>query len=431
MKTKPFERVIGYDAIKKELMQVADSLANPEVYGKLGTKPPRGVLLYGEPGVGKTLMAGEVVKASGRCAFTCRKDKPNGDFVKAIKKVFSQAVEAAPSIVFLDDMDKFANGDDRHPDAEEYVTVQSCIDEIKGKDVFVLATANSIRVLPRSLLRAGRFDRVIEVKNPRGEDAVNIIGYYMKQKKFVSGIDPAEVGAIMDGHSCAELESIINDAGLYAGYDRSDGITMEHFMKAYLHTVHNVPIEELNGDRTVPDLDDPDDPKSLIIWHEASHAALQEAFEPGSVTLISAYCGRGENGGFTSNRRSNVHKLEQVHGRVICSLAGMAAVEQKFGFLDIGNSGDLERAFETVNRLVSTNAVCGFGMVCGADYSSANLDHNRELTVSSEVERLYRRAKVMLNENRELFCGIARALADKCYLTAADIKKIKEGLKAA
>ncbi len=116
---------------------------------------------------------------------------------------------------------------------------------------------------------------------------------------------------------------------------------------------------------------------------------------------------------------------------MICSLAGMAAVEQKFGFLDIGNSGDLERAFETVNRLVSTNAVCGFGMVCGADYSSANLDHNRELTVSSEVERLYRRAKVMLNENRELFCGIARALADKCYLTAADIKKIKEEIKAA
>lgn len=188
-----FEKIIGYEAIKKELAQISDVLANKEAYERLGVSSPRGLLLHGDPGVGKTLMASAVIKASGRKAFTCRKNSPNGDFVKKIKKTFKDAAEAAPSIVLLDDMDKFANGDDCHPDAEEYVTVQSCIDEIKGKEVFVLATANSLRALPRSLKRAGRFDRVIEVNNPRGEDAVKIIEHYIKGKKFVGDMDAVTV----------------------------------------------------------------------------------------------------------------------------------------------------------------------------------------------------------------------------------------------
>ena len=86
--------------------------------------------------------------------------------------------------------DKFANGDEKHPDAEEYVTVQSCIDEIKGKEVFVLATANDTDCLPESLLRAGRFDRTIEVGLPMGEDAIEIVAYHLKSKRFVRGLTP-------------------------------------------------------------------------------------------------------------------------------------------------------------------------------------------------------------------------------------------------
>lgn len=179
-----FDKIIGYSAIKKELRQISDTLKNKEVYVSLGVSAPKGLLLYGEPGVGKSLMASAILEESGRKVFTCRKDKPNGDFVKEIKATFDKAAENAPSIVYLDDMDKFTNGDERHPDAEEYVTVQSCIDEVKGKQVFVLATANNIRCLPPSLRRAGRFDRKIEVSAPRGEDAEKIIAHYLKDKKF-------------------------------------------------------------------------------------------------------------------------------------------------------------------------------------------------------------------------------------------------------
>ena len=109
-----FNRIIGYSEIKQELVQIADTMKNREIYRELGVSTPRGLLLYGDPGLGKTLMAKCLIEASGRTAFTCRKTEPNGEFIKVIKETFDQAVENAPAIVFLDDMDKFANEDTDH-----------------------------------------------------------------------------------------------------------------------------------------------------------------------------------------------------------------------------------------------------------------------------------------------------------------------------
>lgn len=119
-----FGRIVGYSSIKMELKQISDTLSNTQIYEQHGVSTPRGLLLYGEPGVGKSLMVSAIIEASERPAFVCRKDKPNGDFVKEIKETFDKAIAEAPSIVYLDDMDKFANGDERHPDAEEYITVR-------------------------------------------------------------------------------------------------------------------------------------------------------------------------------------------------------------------------------------------------------------------------------------------------------------------
>ena len=126
---------------------------NPEKYAALGVKLPRGILLHGVPGVGKTLMASALVEEMGRVCYTCRKDKANDAFIDTIRDVFAEAKSHAPSVIFLDDFDKFAfDSDSRNP--EEFIAVQSGIDEVKKADVFVVATANEIRELPRSLLRA-------------------------------------------------------------------------------------------------------------------------------------------------------------------------------------------------------------------------------------------------------------------------------------
>ncbi len=423
-----FDKIIGYEQVKNELMQIADVLKNADAYNKLGVAAPRGLLLHGKPGVGKSLMSAALIEASGRQAFVCRKDKPNGDFVKEIRDTFKRAKETAPSVVFLDDMDKFANGDDRHPDAEEYVTVQSCIDSVKGKDVFVLATANKTRCLPESLLRAGRFDRVIRIKAPRGQDAVQIIAHYIEKKKFMGDVDPVIVAQMMEGRSCAELETVINEAGLYAGFERSEVITMDHFMRACLHAVHNIPLEKLVMDPAETDLNNSQDQRALVIYHEAGHAAIAEALFPGSVTLVSAFSRDGENGGFTSRCHTvgDEETRMSVYGDIYISLGGLAATEQHFGVVDLGSSEDLDRAFDRVTDLIGENAVCGFHLHnFGFKNSQDNL-REREKTAAVELERLFRRTKEILAANRDLLDAIAKGLAEKGVLTAADIARIKE-----
>ena len=430
---KAMDKIIGYSSIKRELKQISDTLKNREAYDKLGVSSPRGLLLYGDPGVGKSLMAAAIIEESGRPAYICRKDKPNGDFVKYIKETFDKAAENAPSIVFLDDMDKFTNGDERHPDAEEYVTVQSCIDEVRGKEVFVLATVNNIRNLPRSLRRAGRFDRTIEVEAPRGRDAEAIIAHYLGSKKFVEGVDAKTIARIMDGRSCAELETVINEAGLYAGYERAEYITMDHFMEACMRTIFDVAAKS-------PDDEDDEDYYSAlassnnmisqIVYHEAGHAVVSEILCPESVTLGCAYSRSGNDGGFTDyyNDRSTT-PLYWAKTRIVGSLAGMAAVEQVFGIFDAGNSRDLDQAFDGVKTLVVNNCVCGFHLHKNEYEDSQHLWSAQEQAVSAEVEKYYRNAKEILSCNKEFFDKLATALAKKGFLAMAEIKEIKESCK--
>ena len=422
---REFDKIIGYDAVKRELEQISDVLKNADEYARLGVKPPRGLMLYGDPGVGKSLMASALIEASGRKAFLCRKDKPDGEFINQITAVFEAAKAEAPSIVFLDDMDKFANADERHPDAEEYVTVQSCIDDSKGTDVFVLATVNNLGCLPRSLRRAGRFDRSIEVKNPDGEDAEKIIEHYIRSKKFVGDVEIRTIARLMNGRSCAELETVINEAGLYAGFERSPVITMDHFMKAALHTVFDVPNEEIvkfgtekkrSGDFV------------QVAYHEAGHTVIGEVLEPGSVTLVSAYAQDGEYGGFTHSwRNDSLPALDMAEHSVIRALGGAAASEQVFGKFDTGCSRDIDQAFSLVQTLVTENCVCGFYLHCnGYMEDSPELKAKQEQAMASEVERYYRRAKKILSENRDFLEGVAQGLIRKGVLTAADIAAIRE-----
>lgn len=426
-----FDKIIGYTSIKKELERISDTLKNRETYDRLGVYPPRGLLLYGRPGVGKSLMASAVIEDSGRKVFCCRKDAPNGDFVKKIKATFDKALQNAPSIVYLDDMDKFANSDERHLNAEEYVTIQSCIDEIKDKQVFVLATANHVSRLPRSLLRAGRFDRMISVDAPRGEDAMKIISHYLKSKHIVDEIDPTIIAKIMDGRSCAALETVINEAGLYAGYEHAESITMDHLMQACLRVVFDMPEAALENygkasKETISENCNYNNTDWQVAYHEAGHAVISEVLCPESTTLISTYNKNGESGGFTSYYNDNTQfPIYWKKSRIIVSLGGVAAIEQKFGLLDSGCEDDFQQAFYTTRDLVVNTCISGFHLHGNGMDESQRLLSEQEKAVSIEIEKYYKKAKEILSLNRDFFERIAVALAKKRLLSAADIQKIK------
>lgn len=416
---KYFESVIGYEDIKLELSRALDTIRMPEKYRALGVKAPSGILLHGEPGVGKTMFSSAFLKATERPAFICRKDKPDGEFVNEIKNVFAKAMEASPSIVLLDDMDKFANEDYNRSDAEEYVTIQSCIDAIKNenKDVFVLATANNMRKLPSSLVRAGRFDKVIEMNAPAVKDASKIIEHYLENKAVVANLDCDELARILQGHSCAELESIINEAGIYAGFDNHDIITREDILRAIMREIFDAPesVEPMDAGF-----------ERAVAVHEAGHAVVAELLEPGSVNLVSINRHTGNTGGITSYYQDENYwyALKFMENRVLSLLGGKAATEIKFGLTDVGANSDMHRAFDLVERFVDNYCAYGFDKF-ERNNSSPTLLEKKETFVHAELDRYYKMVKQMITENMTLLDKITDALVVKKTITGTDIKALK------
>ena len=229
-----FDKVIGYKSTKRELLQLCDMLRNREIYEEMGARLPHGLLLYGDPGLGKTLLARCFVEESGLHTITVRRDKGGDAFIDGITQAFASAKTKAPSIVLLDDMDKFANEDDTHCDAPEYAAVQAGIDDVKDTGVFVIATANDIRKLPSSLRRSGRFDRKIGLQAPTASDAEEIITHYLKTKRVSDSVNMEDLTRMMRYNSCAELETILNEAAVRAAFARKTGIDMEDMVSVVL-----------------------------------------------------------------------------------------------------------------------------------------------------------------------------------------------------
>lgn len=222
-----FDKVIGYQSIKQELLQFCDMIRNRKLYAEMGARLPHGLLLYGEPGLGKTLMANCFIEECGLNTITVRRNKGGDAFIDGITQAFAKAAEEAPAVIFLDDMDKFANESSLHCDTPEYVAVQAGIDAVKETDVFVIATANDIRKLPDSLRRSGRFDRKIGVREPTADDAAAIIAHYLEGKRISANVDRNDLAKMMSYHSCAELETILNEAAIRAVFAREESIRME------------------------------------------------------------------------------------------------------------------------------------------------------------------------------------------------------------
>lgn len=418
---KEFEAVIGYESIKKELERICDIIKYPEKYTRLGVKSPSGLLLYGAPGVGKTTMAKCFIEACGVKTFTCRKSKPDGDFVNEISRTFDEAKNAAPSIVFLDDMDKFSNNDNVHRNSEEYVAIQSCIDDISGSGVFVLATANDLNNLPTSLLRTGRFDKKIEVKNPSGKEAEKIIAYYLGQKHFVTDVDVHQIARILCGKSCADLETVINEAGIYAGFAGREYIDMDDMIRACIRVIFNAP-ESLDGYGN--------EILEKIAYHEAGHAVVAEILEPESVSLVSICTRDNKYGGVTSiyQTEESFFSMQNMENRVRVLLAGKAAIEVKYGEVDVGANNDLQRAFEIVSRFVTVYCSTSFDRLETRKSSSALIER-KEMQVNAEIERYYAEARKILIQNRQFLDKLSASLVEKKTIIAKEIEAVKLGLE--
>lgn len=416
MEENVFCSIIGYDEVKLELMRILDQLENPEKYDALGVTDSHGLLLYGEPGVGKSTFAMDFLKATGRKSFICRKDRTNGDFVEQIVRVFDEAAEAAPSVILLDDLDKFANGDRRRRDTDEFVTVQTCIDRVRDKKVFVVATANDIDKLPDSLRRAGRFDHVLHLECPRGKDAEAVVAYYLSKKNFVADMDVGRIGRLLEGRSCAELETVVNQAGVYAAFDGRNQVEMKDMIKSILRVIFEAPESFKENLKTLP----------LIACHEAGHALAAELLEPGSVDLITVLNHDSYAAGVTVIPRDECyfHSHQLMEYRVMYLLAGKAATEICYGVVDPGVGSDLRRAFGIVARFVENYCSYGFDQFAFANENSDGLLNRRDTRVATELERYYNRIRKLLLDNREKLEALSARLVEEKTLLGDQIQQI-------
>ena len=416
-----FEEIVGYEDIKKELRIISDMLNNADVYKKLGARINEGLILSGKPGTGKTTMANCLISSTKRSVYICRKKSTDGEFVKTINDAFQRAKENAPSIVLLDDLDKFSDKE-RDCDAEEFVAVQSCMDEIKGTDVFVIATVNNIHKLPDSLQRAGRLGKRIHVRLPKANEAAKIVKHYLDKTEICDDLDEVSIARMLHDESCATLENVINSAAMKAAFNRQDKVNMQNIIDSCLDVLFEAP--ESDDDLS-------EEAKQRVAYHEAGHAVAAEVLDPGSVSIISLRKSEGDFYGFVRYLRNEEQEClcsEYNENIIKTSLAGKAATELVFGEADMGANSDIHHAFDKAERLVDYRCMYGFDNWIQDNYTSFAAE-NRNRAMAMVLEKNYLEVKRLLVENRELLDRIADALVKNTTLIYSDVQSICNSYK--
>ena len=377
------------------------------------------MLLYGPPGTGKTSIAKEVLYNVNRNVYIIRKTKSDGKFMDYVSNIFLEAKKNQPAIILLDDLDKFSENDNK-TNNEEYVAIQSLIDDIKNKDIFILATANNISVLPYSLKRAGRFDIKLEIDNPKDEDAFKIFEYYMKNKKIDKDVNIKNLSYILTNCSCAELEKVCNQAGIYAGYKNKESIGMDELLRSALELKYNTNIEDINVE---------DNYALNTAYHEAGHALIGELLEPDSVSFITITKNDSNTKGLTifHNNDDYYADIKFMKNRVKSLLGGKAATEIVFNTCDVGTNSDLGRAYDIVNRFVDNYCMLDFNSwIIDRDETSEKVKDNKSRNINKLIDSYYREVKDMLINNRHKLDALANELKNRKILFKDEIKYICE-----
>ena len=412
-----FSKIIGYEKEKEELKRTADMLKNSEKYLKRGVVIPNTLLLYGVPGTGKTVMARAMIAESGLPHFDCKKDTPNGAFINNIRNTFKEAEENAPSIVFLDDMDKFAEDNlDVNCNKEEFAVIQSCIEDVKEKGVFVLATANDIDHLPGSLMRSGRFGRKMKINTATREDSERIIKKYLNDVICENDIDASTLSLILCGKSCATIECVINEARILAEYDNSDVITKKHMVHSIMRVTENLIETPMINNELI----------KRVAYHEVGHAIV-DYFNGSKISLVSIL-GYGNAKGICGAYDTPDYSFDRVKNRACALLGGKAAVKIIFDEEDMGVESDLEDAMQEIREAIEKK--CGDGFEYGyclrgwnkkQAYGRMDKVTNRAYDIAREC---YEKALNTLKNNIGLLHKIAERLIERGFILGNEFEAL-------
>ncbi len=438
-----FEDVAGADEAKGELKEVVDFLKNPQQYGRLGARVPKGILLVGPPGTGKTLLARAVAGEAGVAFFSISGSEFVEMFVGVgaarVRDLFEQARKMKPCIIFIDELDSLGRsrtaglmgGSD-----EKEQTLNQLLAELDGFDpregIVLLAATNRPEILDPALTRAGRFDRQIALDRPDRQARIAIIKVHIKRIIAAPGIDLDRIAAITPGFSGADLANLVNEAALAATRRGGETVTMDDFTSAVERLVAG--IEKRSRILTPKE-------RRVVAFHEMGHALVASAL-PGvdSVHKVSIIP-RGIGAlGYTMQRPTEdrfIIERGELINRIAVLMGGRAAEEIVFNEISTGATDDLDRATEIARQMVTRfgmaealgqrvydpqrQAFLGEALVGmrPKDYSDVT---NREIDVAVRklVDEAYEKAKATLTaRRRDLDQGTA-PLLEKETVTPED-----------
>ena len=442
-----FSDVAGCDEEKAEMEEIIGYLKSPAKYKRMGARIPKGILLCGHPGTGKTLLAKAVAGEANVPFFSIS----GSDFVEMfvgvgasrVRDMFKKAQATAPCIIFIDEIDAvgrqrgagFGGGHD-----EREQTLNQLLVEMDGMEdnsgIVVIAATNRPDVLDPALLRAGRFDRQITVSLPDRKGREAILNVHARNKRMAPDVDLGALAKRTPGFSGADLENVLNEAAILAVRDNKDQIDTGEVDEA----IDRVMMGPAKKSRTYDEKT-----KKLVAYHESGHAIIGLFYDGAEVVQKVTIIPRGEAGGYnlmTPKEEKLMPTKKDLLGQITSYMGGRVAEELFFDDVTTGASNDIERATNIAKDMVTLYGMSDLGPIkynsgstenvfLGRDYNSPNnVSGQVAFEIDQEVRKIvnecHDQAVAVIKAHKDQLIKIATALMEEETLTGEQIQKLVE-----
>ena len=439
-----FKDVAGLDEEKEEMIEVVDFLKNPKKYYEMGARIPKGMLLVGNPGTGKTLLARAVAGEANVPFFTIS----GSDFVEMfvgvgasrVRDMFKTAKQNSPCIIFIDEID--AVGRQRgtglgggHDEREQ--TLNQLLVEMDGfgtnTGIIVMAATNRVDILDPALLRPGRFDRQIHISLPDVRAREEILKVHARNKHLSPRCNLGDVARRTPGFSGADLENLLNEAALLAARENCREIKIYHIDEA----IDRVMMGPAKKSKKYSETE-----KALVAYHEAGHAVIGLKLKHASVVQKITIVPRGDAGGYnlmTPQEETFLQTKQSLTAQITSLLAGRIAEQLVFNQMTTGAHNDFQKATAIARAMVTEYGMSSLGPVqyernsaqvfLGRDYmTDKNFSDQVALEIDNEVRKIidecYKAGEELIKENRPLLDLLAKHLVEIETLTKEDIDEL-------
>lgn len=442
-----FSDVAGCDEEKQEMAEIIDYLKYPKKFEKMGARIPKGILLSGHPGTGKTLLAKAVAGEANVPFYSIS----GSDFVEMfvgvgasrVRDMFKKAQQTAPCIIFIDEIDAvgrqrgagFGGGhDEREQTLNQLLVEMDGMEENTG--VVVIAATNRPDVLDPALLRAGRFDRQITVALPDRKGREAILHVHARNKKFVKNLDLGALAKRTPGFSGADLENVLNESAILAVRENKDEIGMKQIDEA----IDRVMMGPAKVSRTYDDKT-----KKLVAYHESGHAIIGLFLENAQIVQKVTIIPRGQAGGYnlmTPKEEKMMHTKNDLLDTITSYMGGRTAEELFFDDITTGASNDIQNATNIAKDMVTLYGMSDLGPIkynAGNENVFLGRDYNQPNNVSGEVayeidqevrkiiNTCHTKARQIIEAHKTELETIAHALMEYETLTAEQIQRVVKG----